>query len=216
MEPSAAKHQHNSLRKLFYWRKIGALPMNEGLHAVTIIPDNGCRVFREQRCHGDPDLHLAWIQPGSARNKGACDDTLTYYRGGTKMDMSMLPNVLWLGLPTSSQVEDLIATIEHVFEPEGRYHLIHMALITHCVEDFVTQLAHRGYRVDIAETLIRYTLGTREEYFTTWWIARTRAAWPTPAPALHLVPDNYPVPLEEPASAIVPIAEYWQKDHRQR
>jgi hypothetical protein len=101
---------------------------------------------------------------------------------------------------------------------EGRYYLLHMALCKGRADAIVEAWEQRGYEVQIAETVLRYTFGAQQAYCAVFWVAHERAPGYTTSPALHLIPDNSRLTLDqllsEPVSDRVPIDEYWQSRQR--
>jgi hypothetical protein len=124
-------------------------------------------------------------------------------------------NILWVHVPAASNTADL-ATVLDRYPPgaEGRYYLLHMALCEGRADAFVEAWEQRGYEVQIAETVLRYTFGAQQAYFAVFWVAHERAPGYTTSPALHLIPDNSRLTLDqllsEPVSDSVPIDEYRQ------
>ena len=140
--------------------------------------------------------------------------------GGESMDATSGPmNVMWIHVPAASSADDL-ATVLDRYPPgaEGRYYLLHMALCEGRADAIVDAWEQRGYEVQIAETLLRYTFGAQQAYFAVFWVAHERAPGYTTSPALHLIPDNSGLTLDhllsEPVSDCVPIDAYRQ--YRQR
>jgi hypothetical protein len=86
------------------------------------------------------------------------------------------------------------------------------------VEALVDAWEQRGYAVQIAETLRRYTFGTQQAYFAIFWVAHERAPGHPTTPVLHLLPDDSELTLDqllsEPVSDSVSIDAYRQ--YRQR
>jgi hypothetical protein len=60
--------QHNYLRKLAYLQRVGALPLSVGVHQIDVYHDKWCGIYRNDRCHCDPDIKLAWSQPAAGKN----------------------------------------------------------------------------------------------------------------------------------------------------
>jgi hypothetical protein len=91
----------------------------------------------------------------------------------------------------------------------GRYYLIHVSLLD-CCDAFLRNAAARFAHLEVSDILTRYTLGMQPEYFTRVWIGTQRpvAASEALRPIVHVLPDNRPIPLIEPKSALVPIEEY--------
>src|SRR5512144_1430584 len=80
-------------------------------------------------------------------------------------------NVMWVHVPAASSADDL-ATVVDRYPPgaEGRYYLLHMALCEGRVDALVDAWEQRGYEVQIAETLLRYTFGPQQAYFAVFWV----------------------------------------------
>jgi hypothetical protein len=77
---------------------------------------------------------------------------------------------------------------------EQLYYLLHMALCEGRVDALVDAWEQRGYEVQIAETLLRYTFGPQQAYFAVFWVAHDRAPGRPTTPTLHLIPDDSGLP----------------------
>jgi hypothetical protein len=98
------------------------------------------------------------------------------------------------------------------------YYLLHMALCEGRADAMVEACEQRGYDVQMAETVLRYTFGAQQAYCAVFWVAHERALGYPISPALHLIPDNRRLTLDqllsEPVSDSVPIDAY--RPYRQR
>ena len=62
-----APHQDNTLRRLAYLQRLGALP-RVGLTSCVVYHDAWCAHFRGGACNCDPDVRVKWTQPDASKN----------------------------------------------------------------------------------------------------------------------------------------------------
>src|SRR5438128_10644493 len=96
---------------------------------------------------------------------------------------------LWIEVPATSSAEDLARVVD-AYPPvtEGRYYLVHMALLAGRVA-FGDALTERGYQVTVSEEILRrYTFGTQQEQFAVFWLGDPDTPGEAAKPGVYLLP----------------------------
>jgi hypothetical protein len=66
--PSTRPPLPNYVRKLRHLQRMGALPLDVGVHMIDVAHDDWCDIFQGKRCNCDPQVRLKATLPDASRN----------------------------------------------------------------------------------------------------------------------------------------------------